>query len=160
MHRFIFAALAAALVLLPACGTNVPRVTHVTVLSAGSLVQGIHAEHQRVYSERAAAVRAGLADGGTVAQYREQMVPADAEFYARRDALASLSGALYTAAAVNDAVRQGASLDTLRPVAARLLQTFAATIPVLERGTFLPRVSIPAEVRGVISMLELVAGVR
>jgi hypothetical protein len=148
------------LALCAACGPNVPRVTHVTVLSAGSLAQGIHAEHQRVYSERAAAVRASLADGGTVAQYRETMAPADAEFAARSEVLRTLSGTLYTAAAINDAVRQGASLDTLRPVAAQLLRAFAAAFAVLERGTFLPRVPIPAEVRGVVEMLQLIAGGR
>lgn len=141
--------------LVQGCGPATVRATHVTVVTAGGAVAAIQAEHERAYRTGTDALRERLAaTGQTIEAYDREVAPLDAAFGARGRAIQALAGDLYSAAAVNDAVRRGASPADYGRLAGELLAGIARTLAVLREGAVLPAVAIPPEVDQVVAALR------
>ncbi len=164
LHRLVVAALLTwtlllAVLAVPGCPAGQTQIARVTVLSLGGAVQVVHAEHQAVYARAVGALRDQEHDGGSLADYNVRVAPLRAAFLRRSAAIGSLDRDLYAAAAVTDAVRQGADRAMLAPMAARVLAAIDASLTVLRDGDVLPAVTIPHEVTDVTALLVTLAGV-
>lgn len=144
--------------LQPACSNPVRTAATLMIVTAGSGVTSLHAEHQRVYSERAAAIRAGLHDGGTIADYDRLIAPVDAAFRARSHDIQTLDSGLYAAAGIVDAVRSGAGRTAYLAAARSVLDLILHSAESLRDGSVLPAVAIPRQVDEVVGQLRLFLG--
>jgi len=147
-----------ALACAPACGPTQHRVATVTLVGAGTAVATIHAAHQAAYTEATDRLRERLrTDGGSIADYDRQVAPIDAAFAARSRVLQLLDQALYAAAGVVDAARDGGGAD-LAAIAGQVLATLRAAVAVLRDGSVLPAVALPPAVDTTLAALQALAG--
>jgi hypothetical protein len=156
---------ACSLVLVPmglalhGCGVTPRQAVAATIVGAGAGLASLHQSHEDAYTAATDALRASLHDGGTVADYDARVAPLNAAFRARGAALAALDADLYGAAAVVDATRSSdpaAYLPAVQPV----LDALRRDLAVLQDGSVLPALPIPASVTSTVATLEtLAAGV-
>lgn len=140
------------------CGSTARTIAVTTVASTGALLNQLHQEHQRVYTEATDTVRTSIRQrGGTLAEYNRALEPIDAEFDHRGELIQTIDAHLYAAAAIIDASRNGQISDyrqAVRPV----LEALRHTLESLRDGNALPPVHIPPDIIQVIRALESLAG--
>lgn len=153
----LFSVFAGILQGIAACSATRPIIV-TTVASTGAVLNQLHQEHQRVYTQATDQLRASIRQrGGTIAEYNAALEPLDAEFDHRSELIQTIDAHLYAAAALIDATRGGQVSDyrqAVRPV----LEALRRTLESLRDGNALPPVNIPPDIIQVIRALELLAG--
>jgi hypothetical protein len=119
-----------------------------SIVTIGTAVGALYEAHRDAYESATDRLRERTREaGGTILDYDREVAPLDAEFTARSEALQGLSSSLYGAAAIVDATRSGAPPQQYAVAARHILIALERTTAVLERGSILPSLTIPPDVR-------------
>ena len=140
------------------CSSTARTIAHVTTVSAGSVLSQVHREHQRVYVDATDELRRSVRERhGSLAEYNTALEPIDAEFDQRSEALQNLSAALYAAASIIDASRDGTPGDWRR-AAGPVLDALTRAAEMMQDGHLLGAVRMPPEVAETLRVLTTLAG--
>ncbi len=150
MRALIFAVAIA----LSACVPSVRQVASMSIIGAGAALATVHERHQHAFVEASQALIDDIrAHHGKLEDYDRQIRPIQTTFVARSEALVSLDSALYAAASILDATRDGSS-HAYALAAQRVVQAIQAAMRVLGDNHVMPGVTIPPEVDHVITALQ------
>ncbi|MEP7113175.1 MAG: hypothetical protein ABI862_07910 [Ilumatobacteraceae bacterium] len=145
---------------MSACSATPARVAHVALVGVAAGTATMHDESVRAYHEATERLRRELVgiDAG-LTDYDARVASLDAELRARTEVLRTLDASLLAAAAIVDAVRDGASLGALLESARRVLAATDDALAALGSGRVLPAVRVPREVTVAVATLRALLGV-
>jgi hypothetical protein len=136
-----------------ACGPTIRQTASISIVGAGAALATVHERHQRAYVQASQEIIEQLRSAhGSLIDYDRQIRPVQAAFVARSEALVSLDSALYAAASILDATRDGSS-HAYAIAAQRVVQSIQGVLRILADGSVMPPIVIPPEVDHVITAL-------
>lgn len=140
----------------PGCSATQHQVAAGSIVTTGSLVNGVWQTHRDLYT----LATDNLRDRVQGADYDREVAPIDDAFRKRSRAIQALSSVLYAAAYLNDAAGPAATPEARAAAARQVLETLRDVTRVLADGSVLPAVPIPSQVLAVENALVALAGGR